>query len=86
VAAISGVNEFEAVGSLLIGSCRSASGEVGVAQFDGTISFFAMWEGDEQVLKLVPLTDGNGVYRFFDTVSKEFFDSITDTPLEGGYV
>ena len=25
-----------------------------------------------------------GVYRFYDTVSKAFFDSITDTPLTGG--
>lgn len=80
---ISGVNDFETVGSLLIGSCRSASGDVGAAQFDGTISFFAMWEGDEQVLKLIPVTDGN-VFRFYDEVSQTFFDSITDTPLEGG--
>lgn len=83
VSAISGVNEFETVGSLLIGSCRSAEGDVGTAQFDGKISFFAMWEGDEQVLKLVPVTDGI-TYRFFDMVSQEFFDSITDTPLGGG--
>lgn len=83
VVAISGVNDFETVGSLLIGSCRSASGAVGAGQFDGTISFFAMWEGDEQVLKLVPVTDGT-VFRFYDMVSKTFFDSITDTPLAGG--
>lgn len=83
VVAISGVNDFETVGSLLIGSCRSASGGVGAGQFDGTISFFTMWEGDEQVLKLVPVTDGT-VFRFFDMVSQTFFDSITDTPLDGG--
>lgn len=83
VVAISGVNDFVTVGSLLIGSCRGASGSVGAGQFDGTISFFAMWEGDEQVLKLVPVTDGS-TYRFFDMVSKTFFDSITDTPLNGG--
>lgn len=85
VVAISGVNDFETVGSLLIGSCRSASGAVGAAQFDGTISFFAMWEGDEQVLKLVPVTDGTA-FRFYDMISKAFFDSITDTPLSGGYL
>lgn len=83
VVAISGVDDFETVGSLLIGSCRSASGAVGAGHFDGTISFFSMWEGDEQVLKLVPVTDGT-VFRFYDMVSKAFFDSITDTPLEGG--
>lgn len=83
VSSISGVNNFETVGSLLIGSCRSAAGGVGAAQFDGKILFFAMWEGDEQVLKLIPVTDGS-TYRFFDMVSQKFFDSVTDTPLGGG--
>lgn len=81
--AISGVNAFETVGTLLIGTCRAASGAVGEAQFVGKIPFFAMREGDEQVLKLVPVTDGTA-FRFFDLVSKKFFDSITDTPLDGG--
>ena len=83
VSSISGVASFETVGSLLIGSCRSAAGAVGAAQFDGTIAFFAMWDGAAQVLKLVPVTDG-AVYRFYDAVSGIFFDSITDTPLDGG--
>lgn len=81
---ISGVNAFETVGSLLIGSCRSASGDVGTAQFDGTMSFFVMWEGDEQVLKLEPVVSHDGVYRFWDAVGKKFHDSVTDTPLAGG--
>lgn len=81
--AISGVNEFETVGSLLLGACRNSNGTVGASQFIGKIFFFAMWEGDEQVLKLVPVTDGT-VFRFYDMVSKAFFDSITDTPLGGG--
>lgn len=81
--AISGVNEFETVGSLLLGACRNSNGTLGASQFIGKIFFFAMWEGDEQVLKLVPVTDGT-VFRFYDMVSKTFFDSITDTPLEGG--
>lgn len=81
--AISSVNEFEAVGSLLLGACRNSDGTVGSAQYIGKILFFSMWEGDEQVLKLVPVTDGSA-YRFFDMVSKTFFDSITDTPLGGG--
>ena len=82
-ATISGVNEFETVGSLLLGSCRDAAGSIGSAQFKGKIFLFAMWEGTKQVLKLVPVTDGT-VYRFYDTVSKTFFDSITDTLLDGG--
>lgn len=81
--AISGVNDFETVGSLLLGACRNSNGTVGASQFIGKILFFSMWEGDAQVQKLVPVTDGT-VFRFYDTVSKTFFDSITDTPLDGG--
>jgi hypothetical protein len=81
--AISSVNDFETVGSLLLGACRNSNGTVGASQFIGKILFFSMWEGDTQVQKLVPVTDGT-VFRFYDTVSKTFFDSITDTLLDGG--
>lgn len=83
-ATISSVNEFETVGSLLLGSCRGAAGSIGSAQFVGKIFLFSMWQGEEQVLKLVPVVSTDGVYRFYDEVSGGFFDSITDTPLEGG--
>jgi hypothetical protein len=43
-----------------------------------------MASGYAQVLKLIPVTDGS-TYRFWDVVGKKFHDSITDTPLEGGY-
>lgn len=82
--AISGVNAFETVGSLLLGSCRNSNGTVGAPQFVGKILFLSMWEGTERVLQLIPVTDGT-TYRFYDMVSKTFFDSNTDTPLEGGY-
>jgi hypothetical protein len=36
------------------------------------------------VLKLVPVVNAEGQYRFFDLASKTFFDSITDTALSGG--
>lgn len=80
---ISSVNNFETVGTLLLGACRSSDGSVSTSQFQGKVFHFAMWQGEEQVLKLVPVTDGTA-YRFFDLVSKTFFDSITDTALEGG--
>lgn len=83
--AISSVNEFETVGTLLLGSCRSSDGTISTAQFEGKVFFFVMYQGGEQVLHLVPVTDGS-VYRFWDTVSEIFFDSITDVPLEGGNV
>ena len=80
---ISDVSNFTTIGSLLLGSCRSSDGDVGNPQFIGKVYLLSMWESDEQVLKLVPVTDGT-VYRFYDLVSKTFFDSITDTPLGGG--
>lgn len=81
---ISSVNEFETIGTLLIGTCRSADGTVGEPQFVGKIFFFSIWQGDEQVLKLIPVTDGTG-FRFWDAVGRKFHDSITGTPLDGGY-
>lgn len=81
---ISSVNNFETVGSLLLGACRSSDGSVSTAQFQGKVFHLAMWQGEEQVLKLVPVVSAEGVYRFWDFVSKTFFDSITDTALEGG--
>lgn len=42
-----------------------------------------MWEGDTQVMKLIPVTDGTA-FRFYDLITNTFFDSITDTPLSGG--
>lgn len=82
--AISSVNDFETVGSLLLGACRNSNGTVGSSQFEGKIFFFSMWEGDEQVLKLVPVVDADGNFHFYDTISKQLFDSITDTHLDGG--
>ena len=81
---ISSVNEFETIGTLLIGTCRSADGEVGDPQFVGKIFFFSIWQGDEQVLKMTPVVSAEGVYRFWDTVGKKFHDSINGEALEGG--
>lgn len=81
---ISSVNAFETVGSLLIGACRNSDGTLGTPQFQGKIFQFEMWVGSEQVLKLLPVVSFDGVYRFWDSVSKTFFDSITDVALVGG--
>lgn len=80
---ISGVNDFETIGSLLIGTCRSASGNVGSPQFLGKIYSFELWQGEEQVLKLIPMVNKDGVYGFWDAIGETFLTSITDTPLEG---
>lgn len=80
---ISGVNDFETVGTLLLGGARNSDGTLPSVGIVGKVELFAIWQGAEQVRKLVPVTDGT-VFRFYDKVSGEFFDSITDTPLEGG--
>lgn len=79
----SGVSSFETVGSLLIGSGRNADGTLGVASYVGKILIFEMWDGSEQILKLIPVTDGTA-FRFWDAIGKKFHDSITSTPLDGG--
>lgn len=82
---ISDVNDFETVGTLLLGGCRNGDGSLPTVYFTGkVISYFSLWQSGELVLKLIPVTDGNGVYRFWDKVSGNFFDSITSTPLNGG--
>ena len=80
---ISGVNTFETVGTLLLGGARDSDGTLPSVGIVGKVYFFAIWQGEELVRKLVPVTDGT-VFRFYDMVSKAFFDSITDTPLDGG--
>ena len=82
--AISGVSAFETVGTLLLGSCRNSDGTLGTPQFQGKIFQFDMWSGEKPVLSLLPVVSLEGVYRFWDSVSGQFFDSITDVPLEGG--
>lgn len=87
-ATMSGVSDFETVGTLLLGACRDADGTLpasGNTKYTGKIFILEMWIGDEQIRKLIPVTDGT-VYRFYDAISKEFFDSITDAPLEGGNI
>ena len=84
LASISGVNDFETVGSLLLGGARDSDGTLPTVMITGKVFFFYIWQGAEMVLKLIPVVNEEGQYRFFDLVSKTFFDSITDTPLDGG--
>ena len=86
VTAISGVNDFETVGTLLLGGARDSDGSLPSVGITGKVFYFMLWNGDEQVRKLVPVVSADGVYRFFDLVTKTFFDSITDTPLGGGNI
>lgn len=80
---ISDVNDFETIGTLLLGGARSASGALPGSGIVGRVWYFNVWDGSTQIMELIPVTDGK-VFRFYDMISKRFFDSITDTPLEGG--
>ena len=81
---ISGVTDFETIGTMLLGGARNASGALPSSGLVGRVLYFNVWQGDEQVMKLVPIVSDEGTYRFWDMVSQTFFDSITSTPLTGG--
>lgn len=83
-ATLSGVSDFETVGTLLIGSCRNADGTIGTAQYNGRVYLFEMWSGETQILKLIPVVDADGNYHFYDAIGKKLFNSITSVPLKGG--
>lgn len=82
--AISGVNDFETPGTLLLGGARSSSGGLPSTGFVGKVLYFNHWSADTQTRKLVPVVSAEGVYRFYDEVLQRFFDSVTGTPLQGG--
>lgn len=86
VTTISGVNDFETVGTLLLGGARDSDGTQPGVGITGKVFYFYVWQGEEQVLKLLPAVNKEGVYGFLDEVSGTFLTSITDTPLEGGYL
>ena len=75
---ISDVNDFIAVGSLLLGSCRNSDGTIGTAQYTGKIYSLEIWQDGQLVVQLL--------YGFLNTVSNFFLTSITETLLEGGEV
>jgi hypothetical protein len=77
------VNEFETISTLLLGGARNSEGGMPNGGIIGRIFYFKLWGGDILILDLIPVTNGT-VYRFWDRVSRIFFDSMTDTPLEGG--
>ena len=81
--AISDVNDFETPGTLLLGGARSSNGALPSTGFVGRVFYFRDWSGSTQIMNLVPVTDGTA-FRFYDLITRTFFDSITDTPLEGG--
>lgn len=83
ISAISDVPDFETIDTLLLGGARNSNGDLPSSGLVGTVDAFEMWGGDTPQRQLEAVTNGT-VFRFYDHVTKAFFDSITDTPLEGG--
>lgn len=81
--AYSSVSDFVTPGTLILGGVRQTSGAVD-AQFDGKVLMFEVWNGTEQVLKLKPVVDKNGIGGFYDEISGNAFMSVTDAQLTGG--
>jgi hypothetical protein len=75
----SSVNDFETIGSLIIGGTRNANGTIAAAQFVGKIYEFKMWNGDTLVLDLIPYIDNEGHFLFYDNVSEQFITPIPNT-------
>lgn len=80
----SGITSFTTPNTLALGAGHTPSDTYVGTFFIGKIFSFRIWQGETEVLHLSPVVSTDGVYRFYDEVSQSFFDSISDTPLEGG--
>lgn len=77
------VTSFYAPPPLTIGAARAADGLYGDPTFSGKISEFIIRKNGVEVLHYIPYKNADGVYGFWDIVSKEFKTSITSVPLTG---
>lgn len=84
ITSISEVNDFETIGTLLFGGCRSSNGNYPTSGIVGKGLRLIIWQNNERVLELMPVTNGNGEYRFWDLIGRKFFDSVTNSSLGGG--
>ena len=80
----SGITAFTTPQTLALGGGHTAEDTYVGAFFIGKIFLFQMWPGDTEVLHLSPVVSTDGVYRFYDEVSGNFFDSISGIPFKGG--
>lgn len=78
------LNAFTANVTLTLGSARGTSGGLGSPQFIGKIYSFKMYFGDEVILNYVPCINVEGVYGFYDSVTKTFKPSMSTTAFTGG--
>lgn len=81
------VSDFTTEGTLVLGGGRLADGSIEEAtRLVGKIISFELYNGDELVLHFVPCKNADGVCGFWDNISNQFFTSVTNTPLEWGFV
>ena len=81
------VNDFTTTGALVLGGGRVADGTIEEGtRMVGRIMAFEIYAADELVLSFVPCKNADGVCGFWDTVSKQFFTTIGDTPLQWSFV
>lgn len=81
--AYSGVTNFETPHTLILGGCHDSGGSIGTG-FTGKVFSFEIWQGSELALKLVPVVNAEGEYRFWDQVEQKFIDTVQGEPLGGG--
>ena len=81
--AYSGVSNFETPHTLVLGGCHYSGGSIG-SGFTGKVFGFEIWQGSELALKLIPVVNAEGEYRFWDKAGQKFVDTVQGTPLEGG--
>lgn len=80
------VSDFTTDGTLVLGGGRLADGNVEEGtRLIGKIIAFDLYDGDELVQSFVPCKNADGVCGFWDNISKQFFTSATNTPLEWSF-
>lgn len=81
------VNDFTTHGTLVLGGGRLADGIIEEAtRLVGKIIAFDLYEGDKLVRSLTPCKNADGVCGFWDNISRQFFTTISETPLEWSFV
>lgn len=73
---IATVKDFTANATLIIGSSRSTSGALASAQFIGKVFYFRVYLGNILLIDWVPARRSDGVYGFYDKVTKKFIEPI----------
>ena len=66
------VGTFTTPQSLVIGGCKSASGNVGSTRHIGKIYSFKMYNGEDLILDYIPCINPSGITGFYDVVGNKF--------------